>query len=110
MNKRTAKQKAANWARAYGSDERREWVQRQRCIVPGCHCRQSVNAHIEGDGVGRKAHHTKIIPVCDLHHREMHDGIASFALEYGFDLGQCAADTEFRWQAHCADKRWRALF
>lgn len=101
-----AARKKREFARAYGSKARVEWVKRRRC----CMCAvvgYSENAHTEGGGTGRKAHHTTIAPLCGPHdgldgchrdfdqHRPPFDGPLTRAL-----VRNSATETEAEWLAH----------
>lgn len=99
-----AKRKKSEFARAYGSKERVEWVKAQACVmcshlevatVQPCH-----NAHTVSGGKGRKADANTIIPLCPEHHRQYDDYIEPFD-RYGVrDFFRAKADdTERRWQA-----------
>lgn len=62
---RNAKRYAANLLRAYGPENRRDWMRNQDCL--GCgRAGYSVSAHIVGGGGSRKASYTKTIPLCCL--------------------------------------------
>lgn len=93
---------ADEFTRTYGSPERCEFVQTLPCIVPGCD-KPAENAHIEGDGAGRKADATKIAPICRGHHRTRRDslhnlGREAFEGEHLVDLEALALDTERCWR------------
>jgi hypothetical protein len=94
---RNVKRHAAELLRTYGPPERREWVKAQPCIVSGY--TPCDNAHIEGDGAGRKAGFDKIVPLTRKHHRELHKGRAAFEKKYDLDLDALAALTELAWRA-----------
>jgi hypothetical protein len=97
---------ASEYARIYGSDERREWVQEQPCIVLSReHVGRIQNAHIENEGISRKGHYTKIVAACLLHHNEMHRGQESFEAKYGINLKHEAEELEKRWQSHTLQDR-----
>ncbi len=69
---RNAKRKASEFARCYGSKERVAWIRSLPCII--CELRStpqvgpSDNAHVTGDGMGRKADARFIVPLCRMHH------------------------------------------
>jgi hypothetical protein len=93
------KRRASEFARCYGSKERVEWVKRQPCI--DCGATPSDNAHVEGEGVGRKAHHTRIVPLCRTHHRAYDEHREPFDRpEMREEVGDLAAWVESRWQHH----------
>lgn len=97
-----AKRKKANWARAYGSDERVEFVASLPCVVqrPSSPCAGTIeNAHVANGGRGRKADADRVAPICTAHHQELHQiGQQSFEARYGVDLKVAARITEMRWQ------------
>lgn len=69
--------KPSETVRIYGPPDRREWVKRQRCWYgvefSSMHCAgETVNAHTETGGTGRKADADTIIPLCASHH-ELYD-------------------------------------
>jgi hypothetical protein len=94
---------AEEWHRVYGSIERVIWVKRGgRCDVPGCCRTECDNAHIETEGTGRKAHHSRISRLCSGHagHRaELHRvGRRTFEAAYPpLDLEKCAAWIDHMW-------------
>lgn len=99
---KNAKRSASEFTRCYGSEERVEWVRSLPCIVPGCR-QLSENAHIIGDGAGRKADADKIVPLCVMHHRSgqyalHHLGREEFEGTHMVDLGALALDTERCWR------------
>ncbi len=95
--------KAANFARAYGSEDRVEWVQSLPCCV--CGRSPSQNAHIRTGGMGRKSDARFIVPLCAKDHAEQEGRTAAFErdrrLPAGF-LERAAADLEALWQARLA--------
>jgi hypothetical protein len=93
-----AKRKAREFARAYGSKERVAWVKSLPCVACTSNGR-SDNHHICGDGAGRKADHTSIIPLCRACHLAWHRfGRRYVEVRAGFKAEQVAAATEQRWQ------------
>lgn len=109
MKKVNPERRARERERAYGPPERREWIQRQPCSVPGCTNRPSVNAHVdrEGDpsGMGRKGDYTQIIPLCQPHHAEYHRiGQRSFNDRYALDVDLLAIITSDKWLATQGDE------
>lgn len=95
--------RASEFARCYGSKERVEWVKEQRCAVGFCSS-PAENVHIEGDGASRKAGYELIVPLCHTHHLKLHAyGRGTFEEGYGLDLAALAAETQQRWEAHCAE-------
>lgn len=100
----TRKRKASEWARAYGSRARVQWIAAQPCLVGsdwcGRHARRE-NAHVATGGMGRKADAELIVPLCHSHHRALHrHGVRSFEKQYYYigTLVDAAARTEARWQ------------
>ncbi len=92
------KRSAAEYARIYHSAERVQWVASLNCVACGLEG-YSENAHVAGDGIGRKSDYTKIIPLCPWCHRRQHDiGAGSFAIRFGLNLRALAAATERAWQ------------
>lgn len=107
---------AAEYARIYGSKERVEFVKSLPCV--GCgrdweHTRVPIdNAHIENGGTGRKADHTKIVPLCSptapkfsCHGRFHRHGREDLEMWAGINLETAAAETEAAWQAHSQPER-----
>lgn len=95
------KRRKSEFARAYGSEERVAWVRGQTCIVQASECRgQPIeNAHTTTGGMGRKADAKSIVPLCRLHHRELHQGGGrTFAAKYRLSLTAAAARIEREWQ------------
>ena len=89
--KRDRERKKREFARKYGSERRVRLVQAMPCVVPSCRRAPSENAHIETEGMGRKAHHTKTVPLCAHHHRLgdtslHHLARAPFEALHGVDL------------------------
>lgn len=112
VKRRNPKRQRSEFARCYHSKERVAFVKALPCIV--CGHGPCDNAHIESDGMGRKAHYTKIVPLCCMpsdapnspgyergHHGRMHRlGVGTFLHQYRNppDLAAAAAATEKRWQ------------
>lgn len=91
------------FARSYGSVERVEWIKSLDCFFCASLGIPNMgpidNVHIEGGGAGRKAHHSRIIPGCQGHHRALHRyGRAHMEMTYGVFLDICAEATEHAWQ------------
>lgn len=98
------RRKASEWARAYGSRERVEFIRYLPCVV--CGHTPCQNAHIQGGGASRKADATTVIPLCALHHGEQHIvGTDTFARRYNLDLPALAAETERAWTHPAAGGR-----
>ena len=90
--------KAAEWHRVYGPPGRREFVAQLPCVA--CWRRRCHNHHITSGGIGRKTDYDQIVPLCVLHHGEVHqqNGRHSFAEKYGIDWKEQAALTEKLWK------------
>lgn len=87
------------WLRAYGSEERVQWVQQQLSVATGKY--GCVNAHTETGGTSRKADFETIVPLTWAEHEELHQhGQRTFEAKYGIDLKAAAADTQRRWLIH----------
>lgn len=102
LNPVNRERRAAELLRTYGPPERRAWVRYQRCIV--CGLRGCDNAHITTDGMGRKADHTRIVPLCRRDHEELHAlGRARWEARYPMlSLDAWAARAGTRLTAHVA--------
>ena len=95
---RNPKRKAKNFARAYGSPERVEWVKAQPCLV--CRDTPSENAHTKSGGTSRKADADTIVPLCSRCHGELHRaGRDSFEACYGINLAERATQLDAQWRA-----------
>lgn len=97
-----AKRRRKEWGRAYGSPERVQFVASLPCAFGGRweRCAGKIeNHHTRNGGRGRKGDAATIVPLCTLHHDELHDkGVATMEEQYGVDLKAEAALTETRWQ------------
>src|SRR5690242_8623293 len=84
----------ADFLRAYGGEERVEWVKLQPSVVSGkVPC---VNAHVRVGGMGMKGDYCWIVPLTDEEHRELGEcGRASFEAKYAVDLDTAAGRTEW---------------
>jgi hypothetical protein len=70
------------FAREFGSPERVAWVAALPCIA--CGRGPCENHHITGHAMGKRAHHTLVVPLCGAHHREWHTtGRHTFCGKYG---------------------------
>lgn len=89
------------WLRAYGSEERVDFVKALPCVV-NFRCDGPVqNAHHGTGGTGRKADADRIFPCCTKHHAEIHQqGVISFQEKYDVDLDWWCAATEKAWLFH----------
>ncbi len=96
------KRRASEFARIYGSKARVEWVKSQPCWITTPICSGEIhNHHTKNGGRGRKADAKTIVPLCEFHHRKLHDlGRRAFEELYGdyADLDWAAENTERRWQ------------
>ena len=100
---RNRKRQAEEFARCYHSEDRVRFVKSLRCCVPTCVKSPAENAHIEIEGMGRKAHYTKIVALCAHHHRLGTESIHAIGREafeklHGLDLEAEAAWTEIKWR------------
>lgn len=110
IKKRNDKRRAKEFARVYGSAERVEWFKGRLCAVRRCyehlpahHEGPTECAHAKGGGAGRKGGAATILPLCQGHHRTLHNvGVKTFERVYGIDLLKTAAEYERDWQAHLA--------
>lgn len=101
---RNPKRRAKEFVRCYHSAERVEFVKSLPCLVCGPRtCVPIENAHIVGDGMGRKAGYDTIVPLCKELHATLHRiGCATFERNHGVFLVEGAARTEYLWQQHAA--------
>lgn len=104
QRRRDALRKEAEFARTYHSEERVLFVKfANRCEVPHCLGRPE-NAHLETEGTSRKAHYTRIAPLCGGHHRNFAKSLHRMGSVEAFDavaatnLNVAAARLEERWQ------------
>jgi hypothetical protein len=118
---KSSTRKAKNWKRAYGSAARVEWVKQQPCVF--CGLTPCENAHIETGGMGRKAHYTKVVPMCATSSEMMpaggkiwrvririgchksYDTWARQSMQGQVDLDAAAAETERKWIAYSAGRK-----
>jgi hypothetical protein len=100
VNARTQEQRDAEWLRAYGSDERVEFVRSLPSVASGK--RPCVNAHIVTGGTSRKADCTDIVPLTwSEHEEELHKiGPRLFEAKYGINLRAAADETEAKFQKY----------
>lgn len=95
--------KTEDWIRSYGPLGRTEFVQGLPCIAgAGRICRgKSHNHHTKSGGTGRKADCDTIVPLCFLHHNEVHaNGQDTFARRHKINWELAASETEMKWQDH----------
>lgn len=100
MKRRNAPRQREDFVRVYHSWQRRTFIASLPCAACGgigpCQ-----GHHIENDGAGRKAHYTKIIPLCVPCHEEWHRrGRETFQRKWHINAAAEARRTERRWQAH----------
>lgn len=98
MRKVNTARKAKEWQRAYGSPERCDFVNWYGCVV--CGYTPCENAHLENDGMGRKANYDLIVPLCPTHHREQEGRTQAFQRDHDIDLYALAAQVEREWQSY----------
>jgi len=85
QRRRDEARKAEAFARKYHSEERVIFVKfAMRCAVPGCDARPE-NAHLDGEGTGRKGAYTRIAPLCRGHHRLRADSLHALGSVSAFD-------------------------
>jgi len=107
VNPINRKRREKEWARAYHSRERRDWVKTRECKVQGCR-RKAVNMHIKTGGTGRKADYTEIADICQTHHLESHRGQKTFELKYKLALRQIADQLDADWERYLMEKELKA--
>lgn len=102
VKKRNAKRKVSEFARAYGSKARVEWVKSRPCVAWTRNCQGPIhNHHIKNGGGSRKADARFIVPLCELHHGVLHRmGRQSFESGYNCHLETWAATIELQWRKH----------
>ena len=87
---------AGEFNRIYGSKARVRWVKAQPCVSCGTEG-QNHNHHTQSGGMGRKADHTTIVPLCPSCHHEHHTGVLRGTREWWADQARL---TELRWQRY----------
>lgn len=104
---RNPRRRQSEWTRAYGSRDRVAFVASLPCLVTTCAAPKSENAHTESGGTGRKADADTIVPLCQTHHRDLHQyGPSHFATAHRITpqmLQDAARATEIAWRAHCGE-------
>lgn len=99
LKPRNPARRAHNHARAYGPEDRIQWVKAQPCLV--CGTVPSENAHVRSGGMGRKADAKHIVPLCHTHHAALHQvGQKSFEATHRLLLDVWAAIVQDRWDRH----------
>jgi hypothetical protein len=98
------KRKAETFKRCYESLERVLFIKALPCVVPSCPNQPCDNMHIQGDGAGRKADSTFVVPGCTVHHDLLDNSLGREKFEqlYGINLEAAAVFTELRWRNHVA--------
>ncbi len=89
--------RAREFARAYGSKARVQFVQSIPCVL--CARTPSVNAHIKSQsGMGRKGDYTTIAALCyECHMKYDNNTLSDWAVKKAEDN---AASIELAWQVH----------
>lgn len=90
--RKSKRERDAYIARVYGSRERLLAIKAMPCAA--CGGLPSENHHMESGGMGRKADHTTIVPLCLTHHAFYHNECGSpeaFDARFGTDLRALAA-------------------
>lgn len=101
VKRKNVKRSAKEFARCFGSAERVAFVQALPSCVSGLG--PCENCHIEGDGAGRRAHYSKIVPLTHIEHLRIHSmGRRTFEEFYAANLTELAEETERAWQAFSA--------
>lgn len=97
INRRRRK---SEFARSYGSRARVAWVKGLPCLVRReGNCAGTIdNAHTKTGGMGRKADASTIVPLCQKHHRILHNaGAETFQILYRVSLEHGAFYTQQQW-------------
>lgn len=90
---RNATRRAKNWARAYGSPERVQFIASLPCCV--CATIPSQNAHVGRNHMQYKADASSIVPLCAACHARLHRlGRETFETYHGVNLAMYAAETD----------------
>ena len=85
QRKRAEARKAREFARKYHSVERVVFVRYAlECVVEGCGGLPE-NAHLDGEGTGRKGHYTRVAPICRCHHRTAPSSLHALGSVEAFD-------------------------
>ena len=104
LRPRNPERREREFRRTYHSLERVRFVKNLPCCVPGCEAAPSENAHVGIEGIGRKSHYTRIVPLCAVHHRTGPDALHRIGRErfealHGLSLHDEAEWTQSRWEA-----------
>lgn len=99
LNPVNRQRREKEFARAYGGKARVEFVKALGCCI--CKATPSDNAHLPSrSGMSRKGDAERIVPLCRLHHRELHErGQASVEQRHGIDLDIWAEAVTIAWEA-----------
>lgn len=106
INRINPARRKREWARAYHSTDRVEFVKSLPCAA--CGRRPSENAHMPSQsGMGRKGDYSTIVPLCRIHHHQLDEGMGAvaFEAEFGISLTAHADWTERQWQGNTTTKR-----
>ena len=102
VNPINTERRKSEFARAYHSKARVAWVQALRCAC-GCSGTPCDNAHVVGDGMGRKADYTTIIPLTRTCHGKVHQkGWAAIGLNKDEALA-IARQVQRMWERHSGE-------
>ena len=75
-----------------------EWMRLQACIVTEPCSVLVVAHHISAGGMGTKCSDYETVPLCNEHHREIHDkGKKTFQAKYSIDLKEEAERLKGEW-------------
>lgn len=89
--------------RAFGGEERDEWIKWQPSVVSGK--TPCVAAHVRGGGVAYRADACWTVPMLYVEHQEMHNvGQRTYAARHGLDLEALAIETDRRFQLYLATR------
>jgi hypothetical protein len=112
MKRENPERRRSERERAYGPPERRAWIKTLPCVAClslspffAAASGPSDNAHVETDGMGRKADYTRIVPLCRNHHRRYDEHRVPFDKQAARDaIAKVAARVERMWLRHHAAK------
>lgn len=91
--------------RAWGDGQYAARIRRLPCAVGGTLCDAAVHAH-HVRSVGAGGSERDLVPLCAIHHQELHTiGRWTFLGKYGVDL-RVLADSLWAWR-QCSDEAWR---
>ena len=101
INPINRQRRARERERAYGPEERREWLTSQPCVACGS-AGPIHQHHTKGGGTGRKADCQTTVALCARCHRMHHDGH-----DLGVDWEAEARRTEAAWQDYQREETTR---